>query len=286
MNDSYDLAVMSHPGYDPEDDIAPQTALQRIKRTVTDAKKKHGLERASTFENIDVQLQRRFYDFVCQIIGVLVQEGPKPKTYLRVTDGTIFPSGRPVIKAIDAHMQKSIFDKKLEALLQNYTVDVCCWDGFAKDAALYKPGDVVKLGNVQVKHLDSVIALSLNGLGTAAALMATVRGIWHLESASEASQSTAPDTFNGSENIFHSTPIRIADSLANSPEVKRQRQESEVQESIVDETCTEQLIEQEEHLVEQIREYVVSELQQMSPERKHRANAEIREVIRRLKEEE
>ncbi|KAI1717018.1 ssDNA-binding domain of telomere protection protein [Ditylenchus destructor] len=294
MNDSFDLAYsqqagfnpavdFTSQGFNPAVDFTSQTALEHIKNAIDSVKQTHNLPPITTFQNVNFRKQKGWYNFVCQIIGIVFDE-QKQRPYLRVTDGTVFESDISITKAVDSGKSRS--DTKLEGMLQGYLVDICCWDEFSDKAMEYKPGDIVKLGNVEVKRLNTVITVDLHGASKAPPHIAQIRGIWFLENGwdpepeSKASQSTAPGAFNSSENIMHSTPI--PDSLALSPKVKRQKLQSVSQATVVDETLLEEKIGQEERAEEILGQHVISQLQQLTPNQKKRADTEIREFMRGL----
>ncbi|KAI1715384.1 ssDNA-binding domain of telomere protection protein domain-containing protein [Ditylenchus destructor] len=247
---------MQHPGFDPHSTTCFLRAMNQIKDVINAAKSKHKLVNISSFENIQVSTRKGFYDCVCQIIGVFVQRNETQKrTYLRVTDGTILSGNTPISKVVDVDLQKSKCDVELEDMLKSVVIDICCWDEFSAEAMKYKPGDIVKLGNIQVKVLNCVVLFDLNGVDSAPTYVsrfAKLRGITFLEHVchpqpgSRANENMPPHALSDvdTDSNFH---LPIADSLAGSPEIaQRGQQNSEDWESVVNDSFSEQQTNQEE----------------------------------------
>ncbi|KAI1707266.1 ssDNA-binding domain of telomere protection protein [Ditylenchus destructor] len=299
---NFDEAIMRQPGYEPcaTTRFTSTMAIERIKETIDATKMKHGLVKTTSFENIQPS-QAGFYDCVCQIIGIFVQRNEKRKrTYFRVTDGTIPPGNTPINKAIDVDLQKSKCDTELEGMLESVLIDICCWDEFATDAMEYKLGDIVKLGNIQVKVLNCVVSFGLHGVGNAPSCVAkfgNIRGItflergWHPQSGSmdeNMSIDALSDALSGALSDFDTGSkfvLPIADSLAGSQQIaQKEQQNSEDSESIVNDSYSEQQTSQEERNSQTLGQMVVSHLRNLSPERRRRAEAEIEEILRRCEE--
>ncbi|KAI1709410.1 ssDNA-binding domain of telomere protection protein [Ditylenchus destructor] len=289
---SFDEAISQQPGYVPcaTPRLTSTMAMERIKETIDAAKKKHGLVRTTSFENIQTTSQSGFYDCVCQIVGIFVQNNDtRNRTFLQVTDGTILPGTTPTYKATNVDLQKSKWDTELDDVLKSVLIDICCWDEFATKAMEYKLGDIVKLGNMQVRVLNCVVSFGLHG--SPPARYANLRGItllgdgWHPQSGSmDESMSTIvlSDSLSDIDvdSKFH---LPIADSLAGPHQIaQKEQQNSEGSESIVNDSYWEQQTSQEERNLQAFGQIVDSRLRNLSPERKRWAKAGIQEVLRRL----